>query len=169
MQDEVANSFRIALETAEAALTRAGKHRTEESRRSLIEAIWWIAAGDDYLRTAYGNKWTKGPSRKTNTDLLDGVFWARSRAFHDPLSLTTLERVGGFSSAFSAGFDVAWRWNDWRDVEKISDARGEPDPRVIARQGAYERGLSGKVVHDTLRDAIDVLRSVDIEALGSPQ
>lgn len=166
MEDAVANSCGVALDAADKALLRAGDARNSESRQSLIEATWWIATGDEYLREAYGHRWTASEVRNENADLLDGIFWARSRAFHDPLSLTTLDRQGAFSNAFSSAFDTALRWRQWQDVEKISVALGRPNRHIKNRRPAYGRRLAGEPVLDTLRAALKVLESVDLEAFG---
>lgn len=163
MRDAVEDSFRIALEAAASALERAGDALGIESRPSLVEATWWISAADAYLQEAYRSSWRADTVTQQDRDLLDGVFWARSRAFHDPLSLTTLDNPGAFSSAF----DTALRWRPWKDVEKISVALDRPDTRITNRRPEYGRSLAGRPVLDTLREALAVLESVDLDVLGN--
>ena len=52
MRERIDESYRFALESARAALGR-NTGLNAESKRSLIEAVWWIAAADGYLQEAF--------------------------------------------------------------------------------------------------------------------
>ena len=92
MRERVDESYRFALESAQAALRR-NTGLDAESKRSLIEAVWWIAAADGYLQEAFGSVWRDHKQRHKPADLLSGIYWARNRAIHDPLSIEKVLRV----------------------------------------------------------------------------
>lgn len=160
MREWIDESYRFALESARAALGR-NTGLDAESKRSLIEAVWWVAAADGYLQEAFGSVWRDHKQRHKPTDLLSGIYWARNRAIHDPLSLATMtEPSDAYTVTYAEGYGT-WAWRPVADIAKIDPARDLGDGHI-----RYAAALAGRPIVNTLNEAIETLDGLNLTALG---
>lgn len=163
MSERIEESYRFALESAHAARRRS-TGVTAESKRSLIEAVWWIAAADGYLREAFDSKWRDYKERHDPANLLSGIYWARSRAIHDPLSLATLaESSSAYTNTYTDSYSN-WAWCPLEVIDKIAPERDRGDGSA-----KYDASLAGRVIVGTLVDALRTLDALRLADLADPR
>ena len=162
MTERIEESYRFALESGHAALLRNTGANTD-SKRSLIEAVWWIAAADGYLQEAFGPKWQDYKDHHKPADLLSGIYWARNRAIHDPLSLATLtEESTAYSATYTSVYSN-WAWAPLEEIAKVDPERDRGDGSA-----KYESALAGRLIVNTLVEGLQTLDELDLADLTDP-
>lgn len=141
----------LMLEAMDAAvarlLERADPPRTPEGLFApLSETLYWIAALDEQFFAA-----------KERPPLLSGLRYARNRITHDGVTWQVADSRDVFADRWYDGWDV-WVW---KGLAELPPEDLNVRPSVIKHQRpAFEKTVQGRVVLDTVLDAVDLLRGL---------
>ena len=120
-----------------------------------------VCPGIGKEQEAFGSVWRDHKQRHKPADLLSGIYWARNRAIHDPLSMAAItEPSNGYPVTYAEGYG-SWAWCPLADIAKIDPTRDRGDGH-----NRYAAALAGRPIMNTLNEAIETLDGLDLTALG---
>ncbi len=160
-REQTLNSLRKSYIYARSASQRALVRATEGTPDALFETVWWIGVCNSYLYTILPNQWKAYKRGQPWADLIDGIYWARNQTLHDPLAVAAVE----IRWQIVDGVHTRHQQSRWAKHSDIPIAKEENN----AYAESYRKALEGRVMIETLAEAVEAIRRVSIDVVAGFQ